>query len=95
VFLVSNFESTALGVGKGSSTFASGFLEKRGAVGEGGADFAGEIRKCVWVVPLVGIRKISAEPGRVLVRSSTMNENNVPVSEVDHRTIMKLEIRIL
>jgi len=95
VFLVSSFESTVFGVGEGSSTFASGFLEKRGAVGEGGAEFAGEMRKCVWVVPLVGIRKIGAEPRRVSVRSSIMNENNVPVFEIDRRTIMKLEIRIL
>jgi hypothetical protein len=62
VFLVSGFESTVFGVGEGSSTFAPSFLEKRGAVGKGGADFAGKMRACVWVVPLVGVGKVGAEP---------------------------------
>ena len=61
MFLVSSFESTVFGVGKGSSTFAPSFLEKRGAVGKSGADFAGQMRTCVWVVPLVGVREVGAE----------------------------------
>ena len=44
MFLVSGFESTVFGVGEGSSTSASSILEKRGAVGEGGADFAAYVR---------------------------------------------------
>jgi hypothetical protein len=79
VFLVSCFESTIFGVGERSSTFSPSFLEKRGAVAEGRAHVAGEMRTSVGIVPLVGIRKIGAEAGGELVRSCTMNEKNVPV----------------
>ena len=62
MFLVSCFESAVFGVSEGSSTFAPSFLEKRSAVGKGGTDFAGKMRTCVWVVPLVGVREVGAEP---------------------------------
>ena len=64
VFLVSCFESTVFGVGEWTPTFASCLFEERGAVSKGGADFAGEMRACVWVVPLVGVGEIGAEPAR-------------------------------
>ena len=76
---MSCFERTVLGVGKRSLTFARSFLKKRGAVDEGRANFAGEMGTYAGVVPLVDIRKIGAEPGGVLARWCTMNENNVPV----------------
>jgi hypothetical protein len=34
------------------------------------------MRTCVGIVPLVGVGKVGAEPGRVLVGSCTMNEKS-------------------
>jgi hypothetical protein len=82
VFLVSGFESAVFCVGERSLTFAPRFFEERGAVCEGGADVSGGMGAGVWVVPLVCVGEVSAEPEAVLVRSWT-KENNVPVFEID------------
>ena len=64
MFLVSGFESAVFCVGERTPTFAPRFLKERGAVGEGGTDFAGEMGAGVWIVALVCVGEVGAEPAR-------------------------------
>ena len=64
MFLVSGFKSTVFSPGERTPTFASRFLEKQGAVGEGGTNFTGEMGAGVWIVTLVCVREVRAEPCR-------------------------------
>ena len=62
MLLIPYLEGTVLGLCKGASTLAPRLLEQRGAVSERRANFARQMGACIWVVSLVGVGEIGAEP---------------------------------